>query len=108
MWKRAVLLAFATHGCNALTLCCALRALDARESLSLINILLVAPPIIVSSMVPLTPLGLGISDATASTLLHWAGSSSGAEATMLGRLTFVALSLFCGLAWLRGNAEQRR
>jgi uncharacterized membrane protein YbhN (UPF0104 family) len=97
-WKAALLLAFATHGCNALALWCALRALGGGESLP--STLLVAPLVILSSLIPLTPLGLGVTDAAASTLIHLIGNSSGAEATMLGRATFVMLSALCGLAWL--------
>ena len=97
-WKAALLLAFATHGCNALGLWYALRTLGGEDSL--LSTLLVAPLVILSSLVPLTPLGLGVTDAAASTLIHLIGNDSGAEATMLGRATFVLLSALCGLAWL--------
>jgi uncharacterized membrane protein YbhN (UPF0104 family) len=99
-WRSALLFAFLTHGCNAFSVWCALQVLGAQGSAPLLAVLLVAPLIILSSLVPLTPLGLGVTDAAASTLLHVIGNNSGAEATMLGRATFVLLSALCGLVWL--------
>jgi uncharacterized membrane protein YbhN (UPF0104 family) len=97
-WKSALLFAFMTHSCNFLSLWCALRALDIVAAPA--PALLVAPLVVLSSLLPLTPMGLGVTDAAASTLLHAVGVSGGAEATMLGRATFVLLSAACGLAWL--------
>jgi uncharacterized protein (TIRG00374 family) len=104
--KAALCFAFATHGCNALSLWFALQVLGAVNDATRATVLIVAPLVILSSIVPLTPLGLGVTDAVASTLLLAVGSSSGAEATMLGRVTFVLLSALCGIAWLLNGHDE--
>lgn len=92
-------LAFATHLCNLLATFCALRIFA--PNVPLLLVLLVTPFLILSSLVPLTPLGLGVTDATASLLFATIGVGiGGAAATMLLRAFFVLLSLVCGLAWL--------
>lgn len=97
-FKSALVFAFLTHGCNFLSLWCALRALEIAAPL--VRVLLVAPLLVLSSLLPFTPLGLGVTDAAASTLLHAVGVGGGSEATMLGRATFILISAACGLAWL--------
>jgi uncharacterized membrane protein YbhN (UPF0104 family) len=101
---RPLALSFATHGCNMLATWCALRALGFNAPIG--STLAAMPLIIFSSLVPLTPLGLGVTDAAAATLLHAVGVAGGAEATMLARSSFVLLSALCGLAWLW--PEERR
>lgn len=91
-------LAFATHGCNLLATFCALRIFEPGASLPAISF--VTPFVILSSLVPLTPLGLGVTDATSALLFSAIGIAHGAVATMLMRTLFVLLSLICGLAWM--------
>lgn len=99
-------LAFATHLCNLLATFCALRIFE--PNVSLLLVLLITPFLILSSLVPLTPLGLGVTDAAASLLFVAIGITQGAAATMLLRAAFVLLSLACGLAWLwPANPESR-
>ena len=93
-----LLLAFATHGCNILATFCALRVFELNAPL--VSIFLVTPFVILSSLVPLTPLGLGVTDATAALLFAAIGIAHGVAATMIARAFFVVISLACGLAWL--------
>jgi len=93
-----LLLAFATHGCNLLATFCALRIFE--PNAAPISVFLVTPFVILSSLVPLTPLGLGVTDATAALLFAAIGIAHGAAAAMLLRALFVLISLACGLAWL--------
>jgi uncharacterized membrane protein YbhN (UPF0104 family) len=76
----------------------ALRAFDA--PVSLLGAMAVTPLVTLSSIIPVTPLGIGVMDATAEQLFHVAGSSAGAEATMLVRAVLAAFSLVSGLAYL--------
>lgn len=96
------LLSLATHLCNAFSFACALTALGQAPSLAIVAA--VAPAIILSSVVPLTPLGLGVADTVAQTLFATAGVPNGANATMLGRATWLLLSLICGLAYFWPHA----
>ena len=93
-----LLFAFATHGCNILAMFCALRVFE--PNAPLVSIFLVTPFVVLSSLVPLTPLGLGVTDATAALLFAAIGVAHGVAATMIARAFFVVISLVCGLAWL--------
>ena len=97
-----LLLGFATHGCNLLATFFALRIFE--SGAPLFSTLPVAPFVILSSLVPLTPLGLGVTDSTAALLFAAIGVAHGAAATMILRATFVLISLIGGLAWLWPNS----
>lgn len=91
------IVACSTHFCNAMALICALYAMG--EAVPIGPSLLLMPVIILSSLIPLTPLGLGISDAVALLLFNTVHISNGANAMMLGRITFVIISALSGIAW---------
>jgi uncharacterized membrane protein YbhN (UPF0104 family) len=86
-----------THFCNAMSLICAFYAMG--EAVPIGASLLLTPVIILAGLIPLTPLGLGVSDAVALLLFHTVHIDNGANALMLGRITFVIISACCGLAW---------
>jgi uncharacterized protein (TIRG00374 family) len=67
---------------------------------SIFAVFAITPIVNLSSLIPLTPLGLGVSDSIAATLYPAVGLSGGAEATMLLRCVTVAISLACGVAFL--------
>ncbi|MEO6909279.1 MAG: lysylphosphatidylglycerol synthase transmembrane domain-containing protein [Abditibacteriaceae bacterium] len=90
-------LAYGTHFCNALSLICAFYAMGFPVPLG--KSLLLMPLVILSGMLPLTPLGLGVTDAVALVIFNSIHISSGANAVMLARISFVAISALCGLAW---------
>src|SRR5699024_9012802 len=98
IFRAPLFFAFATHLCNILATFCALRVFE--PAAPLLSIVLVTPFVILSSLVPLTPLGLGVTDATAAILFAGIGVAHGVAATMILRATFVLMSLACGLAWL--------
>jgi uncharacterized membrane protein YbhN (UPF0104 family) len=90
-------LACCTHFCNAMSLVCAFYALGFPVPLG--RALILMPLVILSGMLPLTPLGLGVTDAVALVIFNSIHMSNGANAVMLGRISFVAISALCGLAW---------
>jgi hypothetical protein len=57
------------------------------------------PIIILSSAVPLTPLGLGVADATGEALLARHGLDCGSEAVMLTRAIWLGVCLLSGIAF---------
>jgi uncharacterized protein (TIRG00374 family) len=67
---------------------------------SIFAVFAITPIVNLSGLIPLTPLGLGVSDSIAATLYPAVGLSGGAEATMLLRCVTVAISLACGVAFL--------
>jgi hypothetical protein len=91
----------ATHAANMAAIGATLQALEpglgASRTLGLA--LEVGPPIILSSALPLTPLGLGVADATGEALLAQHGLACGSEMVMLGRATWLAVCLLAGLAF---------
>lgn len=89
--------ALATHICNALSFWFGFGALGLDANLP--TVMLVAPAVILSFIVPLTPLGLGVADAVAATLFSAAGIAGGGATTMLLRATWLLLCLLCGLAF---------
>lgn len=93
----AVLACF-THFCNAMALICAFYSIGIAVPVG--ESLLLMPVIILAGLIPLTPLGLGISDAVALLLFNTVHISNGANAMMLGRITFVLLSAVSGIVWL--------
>jgi hypothetical protein len=63
------------------------------------------PAVILSSALPLTPLGLGVVDATGEALLARHGVDCGGEAVMLARALWLMLSLAAGAAfWIPTSA----
>ncbi len=90
--------AFATHACNILATFGGLSLLE--RSTPFVSTVSISPFVILSSLVPLTPLGLGVTDAAAALLFSAVGAMHGAAATMILRTSFVLLSLVCGLMWL--------
>ena len=59
----------------------------------------VTPVLIVIRFLPLTPLGLGVTDAAAVELYRLVGLDGGAENQMLLRATWIVLVILCGLAF---------
>jgi uncharacterized membrane protein YbhN (UPF0104 family) len=90
-------LACCTHFCNALAVICAFYAMGFPVPLG--RALILMPLVILTGMLPLTPLGLGVTDAVALMVFSTIHISSGANAVMLSRIAFVAISALCGLAW---------
>jgi len=90
-------LACCTHFCNAMGILCAFYALGFHVPLG--QGLLLLPLIILTGTLPLTPLGIGVTDAVALLVFSTIHISSGANAIMLGRIIFVSLSALCGIAW---------
>lgn len=102
-WRDAML-AFALsciiHGANIGAAVCAFWALGRVVTTN--GIAFAAPLVVLSSLIPLTPLGIGVVDGAAVELFARAAMPGGAESTMLGRAAWIALSLACGAfsAWL--------
>ena len=71
-----------------------------REPVSLMAISTVTPLVTVLRILPLSPLGLGITDAAAEGLYPLVGLQGGAENQMLMRGVFILMSLVCGIAFL--------
>ncbi|HEX8832835.1 MAG TPA: lysylphosphatidylglycerol synthase transmembrane domain-containing protein [Abditibacteriaceae bacterium] len=93
----AIVLSFLLHGCNAAAAYCGFLMLNKDAPLGLF---FAAPLVVLSSLIPLTPLGIGVVDGAAAELFLVAGASGGAAVTMLLRATNVLMSLPCGLALL--------
>ena len=91
-----------THFSNALSFWFGFQALGIQADLLIV--LMVAPIVILSFIVPLTPLGLGVADAVAATLFGTVGIVGGGATTMLLRVTWLLLSLVCGLAFFYRDA----
>jgi len=102
--------ALGTHLFNILALGAILKALapqlEAGRALSLA--FEVGPVIILSGALPLTPLGLGVADATGEALLAQHGLDCGGEAVMMARATWLGVCLLAGLAfWLPDNSRRQ-
>ncbi len=68
---------------------------------SVLAIATVTPILIVVRFLPLTPLGLGVSDAAGEELYNMVGVGGGAENQMLLRATWIVVLLLCGLIFFR-------
>jgi hypothetical protein len=68
---------------------------------SVLAIATVTPILIVVRFLPLTPLGLGVSDAAGEELYNMVGIVGGAENQMLLRATWIVVLLLCGLIFFR-------
>lgn len=66
-----------------------------------IGLLTVTPLITLSQAIPLTPLGLGVTDGMASILYPVVGLQGGAEVIMLLRVIGVFIFTFCGLSFFQ-------
>jgi len=94
----ALLLSMVGHFCLCLAAWCGMIAL--RQQVALLAISTVTPLITVLRILPLSPLGLGFTDAAAEELYPLVGMEGGAENLMLTRGVFIVVSLFCGVAFL--------
>jgi len=98
-----------THGANILALGAVLQALAPGLGIERAMLLAfqVGPMITLSNALPLTPLGLGVADATGEALLASHGLDCGGEAVMLTRATWLAVCLLAGVAfWLPERSEE--
>lgn len=68
-------------------------------SSSLMTVTVVTPLVIAIRFLPLTPLGLGISDGAAESLYSTMGIEGGAEVQMLLRATMIIILLCCGIGY---------
>ncbi|MDF2439246.1 MAG: glycosyltransferase 2 family protein [Abditibacteriota bacterium] len=89
--------ALATHLFNALSFWFGFGALGLPAHP--FTVIMMAPAVVLSYIVPLTPMGLGVADAVAATLFSAVGIAGGGATTMLLRATWLLLSLLCGLAF---------
>ena len=96
-WTAVALISVANHIFNALAFAGAFAMLGQKPPLT--TIIAIVPSVILSSVVPLTPLGLGVSDAVSQLLFGAVGWTGGAAVTMIGRATWLLLSLVCGGAY---------
>jgi len=72
---------------------------------TVVAVVTVTPIVTMSRTIPLTPLGLGVSDSVAALLYPLVGLDGGAEVQMLLRATIVLVFLACGLAYFKGRQE---
>ncbi|MBN01912.1 MAG: hypothetical protein CMJ77_22625 [Planctomycetaceae bacterium] len=94
----ALLLSMVGHFCLCLAAWCGMIAL--RQQVALLAISTVTPLVTVLRILPLSPLGLGFTDAAAEELYPLVGMEGGAENQMLVRGVFILVSLLCGVAFL--------
>ena len=71
-----------------------------RQQVALLAISTVTPLVTVLRILPISPLGLGVTDAAAEELYPLVGMEGGAENQMLIRGVFILVSLLCGIAFL--------
>ena len=100
------LIACCTHFCNAMGILCAFYAMGFQVPLG--RGLLLLPLIILTGILPLTPLGIGVTDAVALLVFSTIPISSGANAIMLSRILFVAISALCGIAWFVPISQNKK
>lgn len=60
----------------------------------------VSPLITLATALPITPQGLGVTETTSAWLFGTLEMIGGAEAIVLGRLAWITVTLFTGVAWL--------
>lgn len=94
----AVLLSLVAHCGVCVATCFALLSLGCSAPIA--AVFAVTPVILISRTIPLTPLGLGVSDGLAAFLYPLVGLDGGAEVQMLLRAMIVFVFLTCGLAYL--------
>lgn len=93
----AVLLSVVAHFLTCLGACLSLVILG--MPFPWIAIMAITPLVIVVRSLPITPLGLGVSDGAAEALYAWVGVGGGAETQMLMRAVAVLLLFLAGLAF---------
>lgn len=91
------------HSANAGAAVCAFWALG--KSVSWEGTTLATPLVMMSGIIPLTPLGIGVVDGAAAELYRRAAMLGGAESTMLGRAAWIITALFYGATLLRNKAR---
>ena len=101
-----LLTALIGHFSNCISACFALVTLG--FSGKVLGVFAVTPVIILARMIPLTPLGLGISDSVAEEMYLMAGMEGGAEVHMLRRATSILIFLVCGLTYLTRDRTKPR
>lgn len=94
----AVMISVVGHFSSCIAACFGLAALG--FSPPLLAVTTVMPLLIIIRMIPLTPLGLGVTDGAAEELFGLIGLPGGAEVQMLLRASGVLIFLFSGLAYL--------
>lgn len=94
----ALLLSLLTHVAASLGACLAFVALGVSASVT--DVFSLTPLINFIGNLPLTPMGLGVTDSAAVFLYNLTGIARAAEMTMLSRAALAAVSLVCGLACL--------
>jgi uncharacterized membrane protein YbhN (UPF0104 family) len=67
--------------------------------------LVVTPLLTLASVVPVTPQGMGVTEAAAEFLFGSVGLTGGANAALLVRLAWISATLLSGMGWL---ADARR
>ena len=65
-----------------------------------VEVCAITPLVLLTSSIPVTPLGIGVADVAADRLFTLVGAVSGAEVTMLVRAVTATAYLACGLAYL--------
>ena len=94
----SLLLSFGAQISKCISVCFGLLAIG--KPLLILGVFTVTPVVALVRSIPLTPLGLGVSDAAAAELFTLVGMSGGAEVHMLGRGISVLLCLVSGLVFL--------
>jgi uncharacterized membrane protein YbhN (UPF0104 family) len=76
-------------------------------TVSLLAATAITPLVTLTTIVPVTPLGIGVADAAAEGLFTLVGAHSGAEVTMLVRAATASACLLSGLAYLLPAPDQQ-
>ena len=101
----ATLLSMVAHLLTSLAACAGLAVLG--QSFSWITVAAITPVVIFARFVPVTPMGLGVSDSVAEALYDMSGISGGAEVQMLLRATMVLLLVSGGISFWSSVESQR-
>lgn len=78
------------------------------EEASLIAVFAIAPLVNIAWALPVTPMGLGVSDSVAATLYPMVGLQAGAEVVMLLRGFMLFIFLLCGVVFLLPSSMSLR
>ena len=98
-----VVLSIVAHFLVTIVACFGLMAMGIE--FSFLAVATVTPLLIFIRFIPLTPLGLGITDAAGEEFYNLVGIAGGAENQMLLRATWIILLLLCGLAYFVRNKK---
>lgn len=99
----ALALSVLAHLASCVSMYFGFRALGA--PVSMVEATAITPLVTLTSILPVTPLGIGVADLVAEDLFQRVGVGSGAEATMLVRAVTAVLCLASGIAFLWPVAE---